>query len=116
MVGILLEQRLEMFGILQEGKTHGRVGGEWLGPSRKGKLGIFGISQEQGTPPRIRGRAFWECRVTQGSIWDPPLQQHPPCREHSLIFPVIQATALAPILVPKFRSKGVGQPPCAGRI
>lgn len=72
MVGILLEQRLEMFGILQEGKTHGRVGGEWLGPSRKGKLGIFGISQEQGTPPRIRGRAFWECRVTRVHLGSPP--------------------------------------------
>lgn len=43
----------------------------------------------------------------------PPPARHPPCREHSLIFPVIQATALAPILVPKFLSKGVGVPPCA---
>lgn len=41
--------------------------------------------------------------------------QDPPCREHSLILPVIQATDLAPILVPKFLSKGVGAPPCRGR-
>lgn len=56
------------------------------------------------TPPQI----FWGGVGKGGG-------RHPPCREHSLILPVIQATALAPILVPKFLSKGVGVPPCAGK-
>ena len=65
-------------------------------------------------PPAMavgKGRGFWkEGRETPAPV------RHSPCREHSLIFPVIQATALAPILVPKFLSKGVGVPPCTREV
>lgn len=65
--------------------------------------------------PRVDvGRGWGGCEFGNKAGPPPaPLARPPPCREHSLIFPVIQATALAPILVPKFLSKGVGVPPCA---
>lgn len=106
-----------MFGNLQ-----GRERGSWecLGSSRRGKPAgrevenVWDLPGAGNSRQNLREGPFgnvWECGVTLGSLWESLLWQHPPCREHSLIFPVIQATALAPILVPKFRSKGVGLPP-----
>lgn len=61
------EGRWGMFGTFQERK----FGNIWdLPGTLEGRLGIFGIIQEQGTPPRICGKAFWECFGNVGSLWD----------------------------------------------